>query len=244
MFGGRGTGRKRRLSRQRVSPGEKLPSGWLLLPDAQDNAEKQYINTVNHTLARRDRKITVHHNNGRFNGELPRREWTNSPLSFRQKLPSYGDPGSQRRRNGQVPSMNTLVEIIHHRHAFDKATRVRLRDNSCNHRDTQTHFCDVLGPTACSRCIESDGRLLAKEAESDEFEVPDISAASLVAPSLAGLLTSRREGTRSRLGTIRRTSKTKAKLKFPRLVGLHKTRRREPTEACWQSRANDYVDAE
>jgi len=53
MFGGRGTGRKRRLSRQRVSPGEKLPSGWLLLPDAQDNAEKQYINTVNHTLARR-----------------------------------------------------------------------------------------------------------------------------------------------------------------------------------------------
>jgi len=29
-----------------------------------------------------DRKITVHHNNGRFNGELPRREWTNSPLRY------------------------------------------------------------------------------------------------------------------------------------------------------------------
>ena len=69
--------------------------------------------------------LTRNHNNVYY-GQLIRQLYM--LCSFRQKLPSYGDPGSQRRRNGQVPSMNTLVEIIHHRHAFDKAARVRLRD--------------------------------------------------------------------------------------------------------------------
>ena len=107
-------------------------------------------------------------------------------------------------------------------------------------------YATTLSSVICSRCIETDGRRIAHEAESDEFEVPDCTASSLVAPSLAGIMTSRRETSRSRLGRIRRTSRSKAKLKFPCLAGLHKPSKlvREPTEACWQSRANNYVGRE
>ena len=31
----------------------ELPQRWLLLPDAQGNVEKRYINGVNHALSRR-----------------------------------------------------------------------------------------------------------------------------------------------------------------------------------------------
>ena len=57
---------------------------------------------------------------------------------------------------------------------------------------TQHQFCDTLGPSSCQRCIEETNRKIAKEIEQSSFPILECSATTLVAPTLARMMTKSR----------------------------------------------------
>ena len=114
----------------------------------------------------------------------------NKPVTIPTSDDSYGKPRHEFDLRNVAPRKPNFETITKMPSGANSYVSVRTNSDFCQRQNRgEGQFCEVLGPSACMKCIESVNRQMATELQSSSFPGLDCSTTSLVGPRLASIIT-------------------------------------------------------
>ena len=122
-----------------------------------------------------------------------------------QVMQSYRDPVSETEPSYRIPTRSprhafgqkakTMDEVVERLTRYRRGVarpiprKYHQRTTCVDQNNSSTHYCDVLGPGACSFCIEKTNRKFARDVERT-LPIINVDSVGMVAPRLSKLLCS------------------------------------------------------